>query len=141
MVRILVVDDVPTSLEALDEAAKGEGREVLKAGGRDEAISLIQANDFDVVVTDLQLIEGDSTTGLEVLHEAIMKDPCTQVIVITSHDDPESSTETMALGAYDYIVRGTVGVDVKAMLRIKITRAMKYRDLLRTKNTTGAQHE
>jgi DNA-binding NtrC family response regulator len=130
MVHILVVDNNPTLLTELEDAAKGAGRDVLSATGRDEAISLIQANDFDVVVTDLELIEGDPKTGLQVLNEAILKDPYTQVIVITSHNDAASSVKTMALGAYDYIVRGTVGVNVMAMVRIKITNALKYRNLL-----------
>jgi len=139
MALILVADDTPKNLEKLEQAALATGGEVLKASDRDEAIELIRSHDFDVVVTDLALTPRHPQTGLDVLREAILKDPFTQVIMVTGLDETEFSVKAMALGAYDYLVRGTVGINVDAMIRIKIDNALRYRELLRAKQSSTAQ--
>jgi len=140
MADILVVDDRSKDLEDLKWAAKGAGRTVVPAKNREQALDLISKNDFDVVVTDLELIPGDPKSGLDVLNAAKEKDPYTQVIVVTGGGDPELSVRAMALGAYDYIQRGALGVNVPAMVRIKITKALEFRDaVLRSKAMTADQ--
>jgi DNA-binding NtrC family response regulator len=126
MVKTLVVDDEPTLRSQLKWAAQGEGREIVEAESAEQAIQLIQQNDFDIVVTDLKLATVDA--GLEVLKAAKEKDIYTQVIVVTAYGTPEISVETMRLGAFDYLERNAPGTDSLAMLRSKITLAIELRE-------------
>jgi DNA-binding NtrC family response regulator len=126
MVKILVVDDEPVLRGQLEWAAHGEGREVVAAESSEEAIRLIQQNDFAVVVTDIRL--ETEAAGLGVLRAAKEKDISTQVIVVTAYGTPEVSVETMQLGAFDYLERNAPGTDHLAMVKTKIQLALEFRE-------------
>jgi DNA-binding NtrC family response regulator len=127
MFKILVVDDEPELRSQLEWAARGEnnGQEVVAAESGEQAIHLIQQQDFDVIVTDLKM-ETDGA-GLNVLKAAKEKDIYTQVIVVTAYGTPEISVETMRLGAFDYLERNAPGTDALAMVRSKISLALEFR--------------
>jgi DNA-binding NtrC family response regulator len=126
MTIILVVDDEPALRSQLERAARGETREVMAAESTEQALQLLQQEDFDVVVTDLRM-EADAI-GLSVLQAAKQKDIYTQVIVVTAYGTPEVSVEAMRLGAFDYIERNAPGTDVLSMVRSKISLALKFRE-------------
>lgn len=126
MKRILVVEDVEELRAQLINAVEGEGREVVEAASAKEAIELIQANNFDAVVTDLKM-ETD-TVGLEVLKAAKSKDIYTQVLMITAYGTPKISVKAMGLGAFDYLERNTPGTDTLSMVRSKIDLALEFRE-------------
>jgi DNA-binding NtrC family response regulator len=126
MPKILVADNTPSLREAMEWAARGEGREIVSAGSAEEAIRLINEHVFDLVVTDMSM--ESETAGLEVLRAAKSRSALTQVIVVTAYGTPEASVETMRFGAFDYIERGSPGTDVQQMLRAKIDLALQYRD-------------
>jgi DNA-binding NtrC family response regulator len=126
MSTILIVDDEPELRSDLEWAARDEGRTVVAAENDEQAIQLIQQQDFDVVVTDLKMETPDA--GLRVLKAAKQKDIYTQVIVVTAYGTPEISVETMRLGAFDYLERNAPGTDALAMVRSKITLALEFRE-------------
>lgn len=125
MIRILVVDDEAELRNQLAWAARSEGREVLIAESGEQAVTLIQQHDFDVVITDLKMETDD--TGLYVLNTAKQKDIDTQVIVVTAYGTPEISVKTMRYGAFDYLERNSPGTEFLAMLRHKIDLAVEFR--------------
>ena len=79
-----------------------------------------------MVVTDLLMETQSAADGLAVL-TAAKRRPFTQVIVVTSFGSPELSVESMRLGAFDYLERGTPGKDFREMLTSKIRLALDYR--------------
>jgi len=126
MAKILVVDDESELRDHLAWAARGDGREVASAESGEQAVRLIQQQDFDVIVTDLKM-ETDEA-GLNVLKAAKEKDIYTQVIVITAYGKPEVSAEIMRLGAFDYLERNIPGTDTLNMVRHKISLALEFRE-------------
>lgn len=137
MANILVVDDVPEQLKTLEQAAMGEGRSVVSTTDMDQAIRLISEKNFDIVVTDLELKAGDLTGGFDVLNAAKEKDPNTQVIVVTAYRNPELPVRAMGLGAFDYIDKNALGINVPAMVHVKIDRALEFREaVLQAKDPT-----
>jgi two-component system response regulator PilR (NtrC family) len=98
--QILVVDDELSMRELLEYMLKREGYEVLCAENGRKAISLLEKNNFDLLLCDIRL--GD-ITGLDVLRASKQHHPNTVVIMISAYATTETAVEAMNEGAYDYV--------------------------------------
>lgn len=100
-----MVDDEFELLEQLEYIASKTTRgPVLRAASAEEAIRLIEENDFDLVITDLCMERSEA--GMDVIEAARKKDIWTQVILVTAY---KIGAEVIAKGAYDYILRTAPG--------------------------------
>ncbi|MBI5342470.1 MAG: sigma-54-dependent Fis family transcriptional regulator [Deltaproteobacteria bacterium] len=100
--RILVVEDDPGLRFTLTDHLEEAEFSVVGAGDGLEAVRLLAAETFDIVVTDIRLPGKD---GLEVLKEAKAKTPAPSVITITGYGSVESAVAAMKLGAEDYLTK------------------------------------
>jgi two-component system response regulator PilR (NtrC family) len=100
--RILVVDDERSMREFLEIFFRREGYEVTTAGGVDEALLALDADDYDLVITDIQM---PGRSGLDLLLEVRQASPETPVIMITAFATAENAITAMKQGAYDYITK------------------------------------
>jgi PAS domain S-box-containing protein len=100
--RVLIVDDDPALLEALPAALslRMEGVEVDTCESGTAALELIEAVDFDAVVTDIKMPGMD---GLTLLREVKERRPRTPTLLITGHGDRELAVEALRGGAYDFV--------------------------------------
>jgi DNA-binding NtrC family response regulator len=128
MAKILVVDDEPYLRSDLKRATEKAGREVVEANNKNQALKLIEENDFDTVVTDLIMERSDEEQGLDVLVAAKRKDALTQVIVVTQYPTAERGVKAMVEGAFDYIERSMPGVNYLKLLSAKVDLALSYRE-------------
>ena len=122
MKRILIVDDEQSMRELLAILLKKEGFEVLTAGSRAEAASLLGRHAVDLVLTDVRLPDGD---GLEILRHVKAAAPETVVIVMTAYGTSEAAVAARKLGAFSYLFKP---FDVDEV-RIVIREALATRDL------------
>ena len=53
--KLLIVDDLPENLQALEALIRGEGREVFQAGSGEEALALLLQHDFAIAILDVQM--------------------------------------------------------------------------------------
>jgi two-component system NtrC family response regulator len=100
--RILVVEDDPGLRFTMTDALEEAGFAVVGAGDGTEAIRVLAAETFDVVLTDLRLPGRD---GLEILRVARTVNPAPSVITMTGHGSIESAVAAMKLGAADYLTK------------------------------------
>jgi two-component system response regulator PilR (NtrC family) len=100
--RILVVDDERSMQEFLEIFFRREGFEVVTAPDVDSALLAIDADDFDMVISDVQM---PGRNGLEVLRAVKETSPETIVIMITAFANTETAIAAMKEGAYDYITK------------------------------------
>jgi DNA-binding NtrC family response regulator len=70
----------------------------------DEAIELVEKNNFDIIVLDVQM---PGKSGIETLTEIKNIEKLAQVIMLTGHATVESAIEGMKNGAYDYLMKPT----------------------------------
>ena len=98
--RILVVDDERSMREFLEILFRREGYEVETAADVDSALVALGADDFDLLITDVQM---PGRSGLELLREVKASAPATVVVMITAFATTETAIEAMKEGAYDYI--------------------------------------
>ncbi len=121
--RILVVDDEPSLRDVLKLGLRRAGFMVATASSHHEAMVALGEH-WDLVVTDLQLPDGD---GLSLLRQVKETSPDTAVVVLTAHGSADTAVAAMKLGAHDYL---TKPFDVDE-LRIRVRQAIEGQKLRR----------
>jgi DNA-binding response OmpR family regulator len=107
---ILVVDDERAVRMMLEAALRAQGYRVQSAGSGGSARDLLAAEEFDLVMLDLQL--GD-TDGIEILREIKQAWPATEVILLTAHGSINSAISALRHGAFDYLLKPAQVNDIR----------------------------
>ena len=100
--RILVVDDERSMQEFLEIFFRSEGYDVVTTGDVDTALAHLENDDFDVLISDIQM---PGRSGIELLHATYDISPETVVIMITAFASTETAISAMKEGAYDYVTK------------------------------------
>ena len=111
---ILIVDDEPIVRESIRDWLKDAGYQVATAETGEQALEMVQQEDFGVVILDVRL---PGRTGLTVLKELKATKPNINAIVITAYPTTEMSLEAMRLGAVDYLVKPIAPDDLERLIR------------------------
>jgi DNA-binding NtrC family response regulator len=120
--RALVVDDDLRFALSLAEAVGREGFGTATAGTLAEARAELAKGPPDVLITDLQLPDGD---GLQLLAD-VETVPETQVILVTGHASVETAVEALRRGVADYLTKPVDFARIKMMLaNLARTRELK----------------
>ena len=98
MKKILVIDDDRASCELLKEILAAENWQVETADTPEEALNLSGRENFDLVISDINLEAGLS--GLDLLKRLREKSP---VILVTGFGSLETAVEATREGAWDFI--------------------------------------
>lgn len=123
--KILVVDDEPIVLRSCERILRSEGYSIDSASGGQEAINILQKDDYDLVITDLKMPEVD---GIDLIKWLRNSKPATGVVVITGHPSQETIKDALNLGIIDYLPKPftppvLIDVTAKAM-KITMVRAL-----------------
>ncbi len=118
MEKILVIDDDESIRQTLTNFLKRIGYSALAAEDGKAGIEIVQANQPDLVISDIKM---PNLSGLDVLKKVKEIDPLIKVILITAHDEVETTIEAMQNGAYDYIEKP---LDIER-LKVTISRALE----------------
>ncbi len=118
---VLIVDDEKHTREGLQQALQ-ENYDVSVAASADEGFNLMDAQEFDVIVTDLRM---PGKSGLKVIDKALTLPNRPAVIMMTAYGSIDSAVEAMKRGAVDFL---TKPVNIER-LEILIQRALKTRTL------------
>jgi PAS domain S-box-containing protein len=117
--RILIVDDDENVRELVALSVRRAGHACRAVGGGVEGLSALCAEEFDVVLTDLEMPDLNGKELLAAMREAGI-DAAT--IVLTGHGDVARAVEAMKLGAFEFLLKPVIGED----LTYAIDRAIEY---------------
>jgi two-component system KDP operon response regulator KdpE len=98
--RILLVDDEPTILRALQVSLESQGYTVAGVTSGEQAVARTAQLPPDLVLLDLGLPGID---GIEVLKRIRAFAPTLPVVVVSAHGDDASKVRALDLGADDYV--------------------------------------
>jgi DNA-binding NtrC family response regulator len=118
---VLIVDDEKHTREGLQQAL-AENYDVSVAGNADEAFNLMEAQEFDVILTDLRM---PGKSGLKVIDKALTLPNKPAVLMMTAYGNVETAVEAMRRGAVDFL---TKPVNIER-LEVLIQRALKTKTL------------
>lgn len=99
-VRVLLVDDEEPLLTALGAELREAGYEVGTADDGDIAISLLQKEQFDIVLLDIRM---PRVNGIDVLKFIKQNTPATKVVMLTGVADLKLAMDSKRYGAEDFI--------------------------------------
>jgi DNA-binding NtrC family response regulator len=137
--RILVVDNDPEMVAVLRRHLESEGFLVTPATGGRAAIEAIeaQAQDFDVILTDLVMNDAD---GLEVLRAAQDAQSGARLILMTAFASLETAIEAMRRGAYDYLTKPFKLAEASHAIRRALDDRQLRQENARLRDEVARQH-
>src|SRR2546428_14045859 len=100
--KVLVIDDEPDLLELLELTLSRMGLDTTRAQSVAEAIRLLDAQGFDLCLTDMRLPDGE---GLRVVEHITEKGLDVPVAVITAFGSAENAVAALKAGAFDYLAK------------------------------------
>ena len=114
MAKLLVVDDESNLRLVVQKEMSRQGHEVETASDGEAAWSLIEEEDFDVLLCDINMPRLDGIGLLRRLREKSQNPP--EVIMLTGHATVETAIEAMKLGAYDYLTKPYRIIELSALV-------------------------
>ncbi len=129
--RILVIDDDLKLAAAIAESLERKGHRVTVATSGKAGAARIDADEYDIVLTDLRMSDTDGLTIVKQVREVL---PDAEVVVITGFNDVRTAQEAMTLGATHYLMKPIDLGELRAIVekaadRIRLAKA--HRELRR----------
>ena len=105
-VRVLLVDDDPHIRHVIAQELLADDRInlVAQAGGLKEGRRKVAMHDFDVLVVDLNLGDGN---GYDLIEQVKSVRPQAEVVVISASEDDEHAMHAFGLGANGYLIKNS----------------------------------
>ncbi|MDY7000807.1 MAG: sigma-54 dependent transcriptional regulator [Thermodesulfobacteriota bacterium] len=122
--RILIAEDEKIARENLEMILRRENYEVVAVANGSQALREMDASEFDLVLTDLNMPD---VSGMQILEYSLNTRPDTEVLVITGFATVNSAVEAMQKGAFFYLPK-PYKIDE---LRILVQKALEKRHLRR----------
>lgn len=112
-IDILIVDDDKALLEVLRTVLAGEGHRVQTVPSAYEALPLLNAQRYDLVLVDLKMRRMD---GLELLEHERLQERGTRMVIMTAYPTVDNAVHAMRQGAFDYLVKPFKLAELRAVV-------------------------
>jgi len=110
--RVLFVDDEDELVGAVVERLELRQIQATGATSGEQALALLEKQDFDVVVLDVRM---PGLGGLDVIKRIKSTHPDLEVVLLSGHGSSEDVDEGLRLGAADYLQKP---VDLDVLIKI-----------------------
>jgi two-component system sensor histidine kinase/response regulator len=125
LVNILMVDDKPANLVALEAMLQGLGQTLIKANSGREALKWLLTHDFAVVLLDVKMPDMDGFETATLIRQRD-KSRHTPIIFLTAADKSQTqAVRGYAVGAVDYLVKPIVPEFVRSKVAVFVELAKK----------------
>jgi len=112
-IRILIVDDQVNTCKSLQAILKKSGYRCEYTLKAEDALNRVQAEPFDILITDIRMPGMD---GMQLLEESKKVQPHLMVIMITGYATIKSAVEAIQKGAYDYLPKPFTPDEVRVII-------------------------
>ncbi len=129
MSSILIIDDEEKLRGLIARIIKLESGEsdVVEAGSLKAAVKMLASREFDVVICDVKLPDGNGVDFIKVIKE---KQSVAEVILLTAYGNIADGVSAIKSGAFDYITKGDDNQKIlpllyKAMEKVQLARRVR----------------
>jgi two-component system response regulator PilR (NtrC family) len=98
--HVLIIDDEPDICELIEITLMRMGLSTRSAMNLADAYRLVEAEHFDLCLTDMRLPDGD---GIEMVEYIQQQHPEIPIAVITAHGNMELAVKALKAGAFDFV--------------------------------------
>jgi DNA-binding NtrC family response regulator len=101
-IRVLLIDDEVDYTATLGKRLGRRGFSIRTVGGGAEALAALDAEEAEVVLLDIKMAGMD---GIKTLQEIKRRHPAVEVIMLTAHANTDIVISSLAMGAFDYLLK------------------------------------
>jgi DNA-binding NtrC family response regulator len=134
MARVLIVEDESNMRKVLSTNLRQDGHILVEAATVKEGSQAVQGNDFEVVLLDQKLPDGE---GSEVLKAIQQSEPSTAVVLLTAYGTVELAVDAMRNGAFDFLTKPFSSENLRAVVHRAAEWASLQRENHLLRNTVG----
>src|SRR5665647_751513 len=98
--KVLVVDDDPVVAKSFDRVLSAKGYAVITASSGQEALNKLEAEDYDVVFTDIKM---PGMSGLDMAEQLKQRRPWLPVVIVTGYGSPDNEARAEAAGVSGFL--------------------------------------
>jgi two-component system sensor histidine kinase/response regulator len=139
-VNILLVDDQPANLVALEAMLQGLGQNLIRAESGREALKWLLTHEFAVILLDVKMPEMDGFETAALIRQRD-KSRHTPILFLTAADNSQNhAVRGYAVGAVDYLIKPVVPEFVRSKVAVFVELAKKS-ELLRRQTRLLAESE
>jgi EAL domain-containing protein (putative c-di-GMP-specific phosphodiesterase class I)/ActR/RegA family two-component response regulator len=124
--RILLVDDDSAVLSVTQRSLEAAGHHVVACSSGVDALTVLQSQAFDVMVSDIQM---PGISGLKLLRAVREHDLDLPVVLVTGNPDVKSAADAVEYGAFRYLIKPVPRVEFVAV----VARAVSLGQVARSK--------
>jgi two-component system response regulator PilR (NtrC family) len=135
--RILIVDDERSMRELLGIVLRREGYDVVVAECGREAITLLEQQPVDLLISDIKMPD---LSGVDVLRAAKRVDQDIIGIMVTAFASTESAVDALRMGAYDYLSKPFDVDELKLVVRNALERRQLRQENVLLKRALNSSH-
>ena len=121
--RVLVIEADPIASRGLTEMLRGGGAVVEHATTGDDGLDLVRHYEFDLVLVDLALPDGDGTEVVRRMRAARIETPA---VVMSAQTRAEIKVRAFGAGADDFICKPYDPAEMQARLQAIMRRSKGY---------------
>jgi len=123
-VKILIADDEPMMRNLVLKILESEGYQISLASSGDEALEMLKADKFDLLLTDVKM---PGMNGFDLLRKVKENWPDMAVIIMTGYGDAFTIKEALLNGADEYLSKPFKGHEVSLIVERAYWRLLSTR--------------
>ncbi|MEO5374170.1 MAG: response regulator transcription factor [Alphaproteobacteria bacterium] len=118
--RVLVVEDEPSTAKGIELLLRGEGMVVDSTGLGEDGLEIGKLYDYDVILLDLMLPDMDGYDVLRGLRKAKVETP---VLILSGLDSADRKVKGLGIGADDYLTKPFDKAELVARIQAIVRRS------------------
>lgn len=111
--KALVVDDDDVIRRNVAEVLTNDGWEVCEASSAEQALELINRNQWSLVFCDVKFSTDGAHDGYHVLRNFAAEQPAAHIVLMTGHGSAVGALDAVSSGAYDYLMKPFEIADIR----------------------------
>lgn len=135
--RVLIIDDEEKLRTLLARIINLEGFDVLQAADCNAALKKIEQNDFDIILCDVRLPDGN---GVELAKKIKDTYAIPEIILLTAYGNIPDGVQAIKNGAFDYITKGDENNRIIPLLYRAIEKVDLARKVQQLEKQLGDKH-